>query len=215
MPAQLRQLAAVLPAFIGGALSDCSRGYTCCAVYDFPALPVREACVEDDPSGHKNCKRDGRAPVPWWVRFQDPERYKDGVCAATTPNVTLADLAKKEAAGHEFAANYTRLCTENAANCSAAETCYYEGTHMDGASSVWSGNVRQDGVACVCQFNGMEYARADADGGGSCVVCKAGPAGASVFVQNAQGTAAKTFRNGELACAFGPADEGEVVMMQV
>jgi len=81
-----------------------------------------------------------------------------------------------------------------------------------------SGAITDMGPACVCKFatgpdgKVLEYARARTDGTGACVVCAAGPNGTQPFVQrprNLDGPGAKSFHNGEFACAFGPKKDAE------
>jgi len=204
------------------AAASCGSGHTCCAQWDF-FIPVGQACVEDEPDGSDNCDRAGLGKVPFWARFETKEWALDGVCTDKTRIITRAEIEKNEKKEKEFEENYDKFCTKNYAKCTTNETCYYDKQHLSaGGGREWSGTVQDMGPACVCTFqDGGDFARANTDGTGDCVICQPGPNGTSPYVQTSEGPGAKSFHNGEFACAFGPEKEeaklerGAVASIQV
>lgn len=200
------------------ATANCVKDYTCCAQWDF-FIPVMVTCVEDEPSGKDNCGRNDQSKVPAWARLETPEWRWKGVCTGDTRKVTRAQIEAKEKKEKEFNEEYKKYCTDNAAHCSATETCYYNKTHLSGnGATSYSGVVQDMGAACVCEFAGddKEYARASKDGTGACVECQPGPNGTKPyeqFVQKSDEPGAKSFHNGEFACAFGPKKSAESVIV--
>jgi len=187
------------------ASASCARHHTCCSEWDF-FIPVSQTCVESEPTGADNCARNGQSKVPIWARFETKEWRLQGVCNSTTRVVTRAEIEAKEEKQREFMANYTKFCTKNAAKCSSTETCYYARRHLDGdGGSEWSADITDMGSACLCSFTRYgDFARAHIDGSGKCVLCASGPNGTQPFVQKTEEPGAKSFHNGEFACAFGP-----------
>lgn len=190
------------------ASASCSSGHTCCAQWDL-FIPVGQACVENEPDGSNNCKRSGRSKVPLWARFETKEWAMGGVCTQKTRVITRDQLEKKEHEEKVFEDNFDKYCTKNGAHCKANEQCYYDKRRFTGTGGEeWSGTVEDLGPACVCTFQEKgEFARANTDGTGDCVICQPGPNGTSPYVQrpqgNPEGPGAKTVHNGEFACAFG------------
>merc|ERR1712062_543060 len=92
----------------------------------------------------------------------------ESTCTKETPIITRAEIEAAEKAEREFLANYTHYCVQNAAKCTANETCYLDGRHHTNHSDTWVSQVTDKGTACVCQF---PYGRAQPDGTGICVKC--------------------------------------------
>jgi hypothetical protein len=213
------RLSLLLPfVLVVAAAADCAKDYTCCSQFDF-FIPVMPNCVENEPSGADNCKRNNQGKVPFWARLETSEWRFKGVCTDATPVVTRAELEEKEKKAKEFQEKFDEYCVKNKANCSSTETCYYNKTHIDGSTTSWSGTVTDMGAACVCQFSTGEYARANIDGTGACVLCEQGPNGTQPFVQrpkgNPEGPGAASFHNGEFACAYGPKKSRDSTTIQI
>merc|ERR1712232_874002 len=123
-------------------------------------------------------------------------------------------MGEAEAKEKAFREKYDKYCVKNGANCSATEKCYLDGRHIDGDAEEWSGQVTDKGPACVCPF---PDGREEVNGSGKCVPCKSGKDGQSPYVQrpagNPEGPGAKTFHNGEFACAFGANTSSTVVLV--
>jgi len=189
------------------ASAFCSNHHTCCCMWDF-FIPVSCECVENEPAAgffsHEkdNCARDDqRSAVPMWARLEEKDWALHGVCNGKTPVVSRAEIEAREAKEREFRKNYDTFCgQQNAANCTANETCYFDGRHIDGSAEVRRGDVTDKGAACVCEF---PLGRHNVDGTGTCVACKAGPDGKPAYVQKSGEPGAKGFHNGEFACALG------------
>lgn len=195
----------------------CAKHYSCCAQFDF-FIPEGMRCVENEPKGSffskekDNCARNDQGLVSKWMRMETPEWRKYGVCNSSTLVVTRADLERKEENQRKWNAEYAKYCTDNGAECSFTETCYYDRTHKSSnGATISRGGLPQNEAACLCEF---PKARENSDGTGPCVECKAPPASGnttlSPYVTNIPGnktSGAKTFAYGdEFACAFGAAN---------
>jgi hypothetical protein len=148
-------------------------------------IPVGCHCVEDEPTGRDNCKRDenrARASIA------DAVVMKGHVCDKESRRVTRDDLEKSEAA--------VRLWIENANKCSLtcakSEKTYFDSQsceHNDPKGACVSSSEVERGCQCVCEApNGR-------DGSGACVPCAHG------YVKKTTEPGAATFKNGEFHCA--------------
>lgn len=212
-------------AFIGEAkklgepfFKGCAKHYSCCAQFDF-FIPMGMRCVENQPAvsflskEKDNCARNDQGLVSSWMRLETPEWRKFGICNSSTPVVTRADLESKEENQRKWDEQYKTYCTENGANCSSSETCYFDSMHKySNGATVSRGGLPRNEAVCLCDF---PKGRENIDGSGKCVECKAPPASSnstllSPYVTNISGnktSGAKTFAFGdEFACAFGPAE---------
>lgn len=165
-------------------------------------------CVENEPptgllhSEKDNCARVQRSKVPIWARVETPEWRQYGVCNASTPTITRAVIEAQEKKERERVAKYNLYCgVANKANCSEAEICFCDGEHDEKDSRVMQGGLPH-GAVCLCQY---PLGRANADGTGACVACKAGDDGkpAYVMVPGSNPPAVEGFKYGQFACALG------------
>ena len=148
-----------------------------------------------------NCARNSESAVPLWARLETPEWRKYGVCNASTPVITRAELEAREKAAKERKTAYDKWCGDgNKADCAATETCFFDREHITGSGSVWYGQLPANRSVCLCQW---PRARANPDGTGACVTCKPGADGRPSYVTrpvSGNGTApVKTFEYGEFA----------------
>jgi len=177
----------------------CPDKYTCCCQYDAGFIPIMFHCVENEPNGESNCARDDRERLNFLEWMED-------TCVNGTPNVTRTELEVKEEKEKEWQGNFTKYCRNNTADCSSTEMCFYDKRRDENGGSEYFSDLTM-GPVCLCYFqNQTELGRANTDGTGECGVCKS-VNGTATFVQrpanSSEGPGAKSFQNGEFACAHG------------